>query len=407
MGRRALAPVLLAVLLLAAPAAGDPGSEKARVDERLGDLRAQIDEAGRQAGVLTTEITALSGSVREAEARVASEQAQLQALEAELASRRAALQALEERIADQTARLAVLGNEHEVAVGRLESRARDIYMSDAPDALSVALGAASIADVIDDLELVQRIGRQDEEILGRVRAAERALAQLRAETRRDRAAAAVAERAVEARAEEQRAVRDQVVASRSALVAAESEKSTALASIRADRAHFLQEAEGLEARSAALASQIRAAQAAAAAAAAASTPASASVPAPAVQAPSASGFIWPLQGTLVSGFGLRWGRMHQGLDIAAGFGTPVQAAAGGTVIQSGWSGGYGMLVVIDHGNGVATAYAHNSSLAVSVGQSVSQGDVIANVGSTGNSSGPHVHFEVRVNGTAVDPLGYL
>ena len=83
------------------------------------------------------------------------------------------------------------------------------------------------------------------------------------------------------------------------------------------------------------------------------------------------------------------------------------AAASGTVVFAGWLGGYGNLVVIDHGGGLSTAYAHNSSVAVTVGQSVETGQVIASSGNTGNSSGPHVHFEVRVNGTAVDPLGYL
>ena len=83
------------------------------------------------------------------------------------------------------------------------------------------------------------------------------------------------------------------------------------------------------------------------------------------------------------------------------------AAAAGTVIHAGWLGGYGNLVVVDHGNGLSTAYAHNSAFASSVGQAVAAGQVIAYAGSTGNSSGPHVHFEVRVNGTAVDPLGYL
>jgi murein DD-endopeptidase MepM/ murein hydrolase activator NlpD len=110
---------------------------------------------------------------------------------------------------------------------------------------------------------------------------------------------------------------------------------------------------------------------------------------------------------VTSGFGWRWGRMHEGIDIAVGSGTPVVAAAAGTVIQAGWLGGYGNLVVVDHGNGLATAYAHNSSLAVGVGQAVGQGEVLAYSGSTGNSSGPHVHFEVRVNGAAADPLGYL
>jgi murein DD-endopeptidase MepM/ murein hydrolase activator NlpD len=99
--------------------------------------------------------------------------------------------------------------------------------------------------------------------------------------------------------------------------------------------------------------------------------------------------------------------MHEGIDIAAVTGTPVVAAAAGTVIMSGWSGGYGNLVVIDHGNGIATAYAHNSSLAAGAGQQVAQGQLIAYVGNTGNSFGSHLHFEVRVNGAAVDPFGYL
>ena len=104
---------------------------------------------------------------------------------------------------------------------------------------------------------------------------------------------------------------------------------------------------------------------------------------------------------------MRWGRMHEGIDIAVPSGTPVHAAAAGTVIYAGWMTGYGNLVVLDHGNGLATAYAHNSSLLVSVGQHVSQGQTISLSGSTGHSTGPHVHFEVRVNGVAVDPLLYL
>jgi len=110
---------------------------------------------------------------------------------------------------------------------------------------------------------------------------------------------------------------------------------------------------------------------------------------------------------VVSGFGLRWGRMHEGIDITCDTGTSVRAAGAGTVIYAGWLGGYGNLVVVDHGGGLSTAYAHNSSFAAAVGQSVAAGQVIAYSGSTGNSSGPHVHFEVRVNGSAVDPLGYL
>ena len=104
---------------------------------------------------------------------------------------------------------------------------------------------------------------------------------------------------------------------------------------------------------------------------------------------------------------MRWGRLHAGLDTAAPTGTPIYACWGGRVAVAGWQGGYGNAVVIDHGGGQATLYAHQSVIAVSVGQAVNAGQLIGYVGSTGNSTGPHLHFEVRVNGTPVDPAPYF
>lgn len=122
-------------------------------------------------------------------------------------------------------------------------------------------------------------------------------------------------------------------------------------------------------------------------------------------------FIWPVRGTITSNFGGRnlWGSydFHLGIDIACRTGTGIKAADGGTVIKAGWSGSYGYLVAIRHDNGIVTYYAHNSSLLVSVGQKVYQGQIIAKAGMTGNASGPHCHFEVRVNGTSVNPRNYL
>jgi murein DD-endopeptidase MepM/ murein hydrolase activator NlpD len=117
--------------------------------------------------------------------------------------------------------------------------------------------------------------------------------------------------------------------------------------------------------------------------------------------------IWPVSGPVTSGFGWRWGRMHEGVDIAAPSGTPIAAAASGSVIYASWMSGYGNLVVVDHGGGLATAYAHLSGYAVGAGQGVSQGQTVGYVGCTGHCYGAHLHFEVRVNGSAVDPLGYL
>ncbi len=115
----------------------------------------------------------------------------------------------------------------------------------------------------------------------------------------------------------------------------------------------------------------------------------------------------PISGTITSRFGRRSSGIHKGLDIATSSGTPIGAAAGGTVTFSGWSGGYGNFVIIDHGNGIQTAYAHCSALYVSAGQYVDQGQSIAAVGSTGNSTGPHLHLEIRINGVCQNPQNYL
>ena len=108
-----------------------------------------------------------------------------------------------------------------------------------------------------------------------------------------------------------------------------------------------------------------------------------------------------------SGFGTRWGRLHRGVDLALAQGSPIYAADSGTVYFAGDGGGYGNLVKVDHGNGMQTYYAHCSSLLVTSGQKVSRGEKIALTGSTGNSTGPHLHFEVIINGKCIDPAGML
>jgi murein DD-endopeptidase MepM/ murein hydrolase activator NlpD len=120
-------------------------------------------------------------------------------------------------------------------------------------------------------------------------------------------------------------------------------------------------------------------------------------------------YSWPAIGTLTSRFGRRWGRMHKGIDIAGPIGTPINAAADGIVIAAGWnSGGYGNLVEVRHSDGSTTRYGHNSRLSVSVGQTVRQGQQVAQMGSTGHSTGSHLHFEIRPSGgSAVNPIAHL
>ena len=383
-------PLLAALLLLAGPAGGDPGDQKTHVDAKIARLQDQISRADAASGTLTSEITEATSRIRDVQADVAVEQARLEILEAELTRKQMELDRLTDLLALQTRRLEVLRAEHRSAVRRLEDRVRQIYLEDTPDALSFVFESVSFTDLLDNVEFLSDIGRQDERIAERVGRAKVELTRTRAQTARTRSGVAEATKAIAARTAEQRSVRDRLVASRDALVAARRDKQQSIAGIREDRAGFVAEVESLQRESAALAARIRSAQ-------------SGSVG----SGVSASGLIWPVHGPVTSTFGWRWGRMHEGIDIAVPSGTPVVAAGSGTVISAGWLGGYGNLVVIDHGNGLATAYGHNSSLAVGVGQSVAQGQVIAYSGSTGHSTGPHVHFEVRVNGSAVDPLGYL
>ena len=122
---------------------------------------------------------------------------------------------------------------------------------------------------------------------------------------------------------------------------------------------------------------------------------------------ASSGFIWPVNGPVTSPFGWRWGRMHEGIDIARPSRHPDPGREGGQRDPRRLHAGYGNYTCIDHGGGLSTCYAHQSSYATSVGASVAQGEVIGYVGCTGSCFGDHLHFEVRVNGAAVDPLGYL
>ena len=126
-------------------------------------------------------------------------------------------------------------------------------------------------------------------------------------------------------------------------------------------------------------------------------------------APHTTPSIWPAAGYVSSPYGLRFNgtEFHQGIDIAADMGAPIVATADGVVTAAGWNGGYGNMVDVDHGGGIVTRYGHASALAVTVGQQVRRGEVIAYVGSTGRSTGPHVHYEVRVDGQPVNPAGYL
>ena len=386
-------------LLLAPVAPGQDGTEqkKRAVDSKIDRLQDKIDRAKAKEGVLSSQIAEVTAKIRALEDDVGAAEVRLDRLEGVLALHQRKLDQLNELFFTQTSRLVFLQTQHKAAIERLNKRVVEIYTSDRAEPLTVVLEAASFGDMLDQLEFLDTIGRQDEKIALEVERAKIAMRETREATRKTRNQQRATRNEVAARTEEQREVRDRLAWSQRQLATARRDKNEALASTRATREEYLHEVEGLLAQSAALAAKIQAAQSAAAS----------SSSTPMTSAPSAAGYVWPVQGILTSYFGWRWGRMHEGIDIAVGSGTPVVASAAGTIIVAGWMGGYGNLVVVDHGNGIATAYGHNTSVAVGVGQSVAQGQVIAYSGNTGHSTGPHVHFEVRVNGGAVDPLGYL
>jgi murein DD-endopeptidase MepM/ murein hydrolase activator NlpD len=399
MARRLVCSLVFA-LLLAAPAAGGLHDRKHELDHRADTLRSRAEAARAREEALGAEIASISQRIQSLESEVGDVSSRLASLEHDLSLYQRKLDALKELYQLQSQRLAFLRDQYALAIDRLSARLVAIYEGEEPSTLDVLIRAENFDDLLEQLDYVRSIAAQDQGIVRNVTGARNHMRDLRARTGRTKARVASVTRAIAIRAAQQRAARDRLLAAQRGLSSARSSKRQGVAAARQEQKEFLSEAAALEAESANLAARIRAAQATPTYSASANSTSAGS-------APSASGFIWPVSGPVVSPYGMRWGRLHAGIDIAAPYGVPIAAAAAGVVISAGWMGGYGNLVVIDHGGGVATAYAHESSLAVGSGQQVAQGQTIGYIGCTGNCFGNHVHFEVRVNGSPVDPLGYL
>ena len=385
-----------ALAALCVPVAGGQslGDRKNALDTRISGLRSDIQQAKAREGVLTNEISAASSEINALTGDIDALTAKLAALESELAAYRARLAKLQARYREQTEHLNRLTREHAVAQRKLADRLVELYKTGEASELEILLQAQSFSDLLDQLDYFRAIGEHDKAIVDEIKRIQIEVRAARVETGRIKAEVAEATAVLAEKTEAQRAAREQLVARQAALSTARENKQGLLAGVREERHEDEEDLEQMQAASAAIAAQIQAAQA------------SAPPPSSGGGNPSAAGFIWPVSGPITSGYGWRWGRMHEGIDIGAACGTPIRAAAGGNVIFAGWMDGYGNLTIIDHGGGMATAYGHQSSIYVG-GGSVSQGQTIGAVGSTGHSTGCHLHFEVRVNGSPVDPLGYL
>jgi murein DD-endopeptidase MepM/ murein hydrolase activator NlpD len=387
--RRALAVLLLALLVVTPAAAETTTRKKQRIDSRIETLNDKIATARAKERSLHAQIASVNAKIRDLESEVGGVANDLDLLERDLALQQEKLEKITALWKLQTEKLNLLRAQHAEAVDRVSDRLVAIYESGNVTTVDVLLNSASFSELVSRLEFIRDLTEQDKRIAESVGRAKQQMAVQQKRTTISRRKIQVVTRAVAVRTAQTRLVRERLLVREHALAGARSQKQQTLAAVEESKKDYLNEVNSLLAVSASLASRIQSSQSG-------ST----------VQ-PSSSGFIWPVSGPVTSPFGWRWGRMHEGIDIAVPYGTPVHAAAAGQVIYAGWMGGYGNLVVIDHGGGMATAYGHNTSIVVGVGSSVSQGQVVAYSGSTGHSTGPHVHFEVRVNGTPVDPMGYL
>jgi murein DD-endopeptidase MepM/ murein hydrolase activator NlpD len=378
-----IALALSAYLLLPLPGLSAP------LPDRIEDKRAQIEEKKQQEGVLTTTIQRFNNRIDAAQGEISATQTRLDRAQASLDAQKAELLEVRDQLEEARDLLERLRSELATARKVLAARLVEIYKADAPDALTVVLEADGFGDLLERAEFLERISEQDREITDEVRVLrDRAEEQAKRLAKLEEREQLAAERILRWR-DQIAAVQGQLVSSRDELASARADKRGALGEVRSSRVALEGDLRALEAEQARVTAALQGA------------------PAPGPVRQGSGSLIWPVNGPVVSPFGMRWGRLHAGVDIAVPSGTPIRAADAGRVALMGWVGGYGNYTCIQHNASLSTCYAHQSSFSTSNGANVSQGQVIGYVGCTGHCFGDHLHFETRVGGSPVDPLGYL
>lgn len=390
---------LVAALLSGVVLCGTPAyimAEDEDLTNQLDSIQQQVNQQNAAKADAETVIGSVSEQLRQIEE-------QLRQATAELGTIKEQRVAVENDITLNERQLAEAQKRLEGRESVFYKRVRDIYINGRLSYLDVVIGSKDFSDFANRLEVLKRIIDSDITLINEIKKERAEIEAHKQKLEADRAKLVELEKAAlakQAEIEQKKAERNVV------LQKAQNDRATAMQAIEELNASSAQVSAMLKERQAA-----RAAAAAQAAAAAAQSSGGQGSSDNWVQGTGQLG--WPVSGEITSPYGYRvhpiWGTTiyHSGIDIGVDEGTPVHAADGGVVVWSGWMGGYGYAVVIDHGNGLSTLYGHNSELAVDEGQSVAKGQVISYAGSTGNSTGPHVHFEVRVNGDPVDPMGYL
>jgi murein DD-endopeptidase MepM/ murein hydrolase activator NlpD len=369
-----------------------PGQTKP-LPEKLKDARERVERKRGKERVLSTDISRYGVRIRSLQGEIRSVARRQARLEVEVSEKRAELNGIRDRLERARSRLALLRARLIGSQKVLAARLVAIYKDGDPDILSVVLDSTSFGDFLDRTEFLARIADQDEKVITLVRRVKREVTELTEQLTGLEAQAEAARNAILSKRNEVLVVKNRIVGRRDELAQARDGRAAILARVRTSRSHAEEDLAALERIQARVTAQVRGA--------------GGGGPSAGPIRRGSGRFIWPVNGAVSSPFGQRWGRLHAGIDISAGSGTPIRAAASGRVILQGPTGGYGNYTCIGHGGGISTCYAHQSRYATSSGQSVSQGQVIGYVGCTGHCFGDHLHFEVRINGSPVDPLGYL
>ena len=363
--------------------------------------QAQDEDLTNQLSNIQQQITNEANKKSEAEKTIGTVYEQLHAIQRDLDTATAELKQVQAERIQLDKDITKTEAELKEAQARLQSRekvfykrVRDIYINGRLSYLDVVVGSKDFSDFANRMEMLKRILQSDMDLINTIKTEREEIASKKAKLEEDRAKVLELEKVAQ---EKQNVINQKKAERQAVLERAMNDRDTA------ERAY-----NELMASSASITAMLqqRAAERAAAASqgggggGATWVQGSGQLAAPVV-APITSDFGWrihPIYGTR---------RLHAGTDFGVDEGTPVHAADGGVVVEAGWVSGYGYTVIIDHGNGMSTLYAHNSEVAVSPGQTVSKGQVVSYSGNTGGSTGPHLHFEVRINGEPTDPMGYL
>lgn len=360
-----------------------------QLQRKIEEKRKQIESKKRRERSLTSTIEGYSQRIDVLQGDISTLQARQVKIEADLNAKRAELSRLQEDLRKERARITRLRARLAEARAALKDRLVYLFKADEPDIVTVILESEGFADLITRTEFMTRVSEQDARILDRVVKAKAEATAAEARLDRFEARQRKVTKLVSQRRLEVLAIKNRLVDRRQQFEAARTDKRQALVSTRTSRKKLEGHLVALEKEEQKIQARL------------------AGFPSAGPIRKGNGSMIWPVGGTFTSPFGQRWGRLHAGIDIAAAEGTPIRAAQSGKVVLAGWTGGYGNYTCIQHGGALSTCYAHQVRYGTSVGANVSQGQVIGYVGNTGNSTGAHLHFETRINGNPVDPMGYL